>query len=159
MQTTYSTSGTPKIPNAKVAILQAKWYREYTDNLVKKCIDVLKESECPEPEIHIIPGSLELPLAVQTLIKSSPDKYDAIICVGAIMKGETLHFDMIVDECMRGLGQVMLNYDVPIIVEVIPILNIEQLKARCGDDDYNKGIEAGIATAEIIAWRNQINGR
>ena len=159
MQTIYSTSGTPKIPNSKVAILQAKWYKEITDNLVKRCIDVLKASDCPEPEVHIIPGALELPLAAQTLIKSSSDKYDAIICVGAIMKGETLHFDMIVDECMRGLGQVMLNHDVPIIVEVIPILSIEQLKARCGDDDYNKGIEAGMAAAEIISWRKMINER
>jgi 6,7-dimethyl-8-ribityllumazine synthase len=73
------------------------------------------------------------------------------------MKGETLHFDMIVDECTRGLGQVMLQYDTPIILEVIPIMNIEQLQERCGDNDFNKGIEAALATADMIAWRRKIN--
>jgi 6,7-dimethyl-8-ribityllumazine synthase len=157
MKTEYQTINIPKIPDAKIVILQAKWYKETTDNLIRKCVEVLEATDCSDPEIHIIPGSLELPLAAQTILKKHPGKYEAIICVGAIMKGETLHFDMIVDECTRGLGQVMLQYDTPIILEVIPIMNIEQLQERCGDNDFNKGIEAALATAEMIAWRRKIN--
>lgn len=158
MQTEYDISNLPNINGANVAILQAKWYKEITDNLIVKCVEILEKSGCHDIEQHLISGSLELPLAAQTLIKHSNKKYDAIICVGAILKGETMHFNMIVDECTRGLGQVMLNCDTPIIVEVMPILNVQQLKVRCANDNFNKGIEAAITTVETIAWRRKIIG-
>ncbi len=148
----------PLIPGAKVAILQARWYREYIDSMVAKCKSLLMEAQCPEPEFHLLPGSFELPLAAQTLIRNAPvDKpYDAIICFGGLMKGETYHFEMIANECSRGFGQVMLTEGVPIIMEVIPATNVQQLEARSRDDAFNKGIEAALATAEIITWRRSI---
>ncbi|MFA4845715.1 MAG: 6,7-dimethyl-8-ribityllumazine synthase, partial [Patescibacteria group bacterium] len=135
-----------------------KWYREHIDNMVSKCTSLLVGAQCPQPEFHLLPGSLELPLAAQTLIRNAPpDKpYDAIICFGAIMKGETGHYDMIVNECSRGFGQVMLSEGVPIIMEVLPVSNVEQLAMRSKDDEFNKGIEAALATAEIIVWRRKI---
>lgn len=154
MQIEYSAQPLPLIEDAAIAILQSKWYREHTDNIVSVCVDLLKPTRCRPPEIHIVPGALEMPFAAQTLARTK--RLDAIVCVGAIMKGETLHFDMIVDECIRGLGQVMLVESIPIIVEVIPTLNIEQLIARSASDKFNKGIEAAQATAEIIAWRRQL---
>lgn len=152
MQQEYDAENLPKIDGARVVILVSKWYREHTDNIVSKCVEILKKAGCAEPRIEVLPGALELPLAAQTIARGA-DRPDVIVCVGAIMKGETLHFDMIVDECMRGLGRVMLDESIPIIVEVIPTLNIEQLKARSGNDSYNKGIEAALAAAEIVAWR------
>jgi len=86
MQTQYSLENLPKIPNSRVAILQAKWYSEITDSLVEKATLVLKEAECENIEHHILPGSLELPLAAKALIEATPQKYDAIICVGGIIK-------------------------------------------------------------------------
>lgn len=159
MQVHLDPTSIPQIPGARVAILQAKWYREHIDKMVERCVTILTEAGCPTPEHHILPGSLELPLAAQALIRSAPqDKpYDAIICFGAIMKGETYHFEMIMNECIRGLGQVMLSENVPIIVEVIPVTKLEQLIARSQDDDFNKGVEAALATAEIIAWRRQLS--
>jgi 6,7-dimethyl-8-ribityllumazine synthase len=71
------------------------------------------------------------------------------------MKGDTYHFEMISNECIRGLGEVMLSENVPIIVEVIPVTNLEQLVARSRDDRFNKGIEAALAAAEIIEWRRR----
>jgi len=148
----------PDIPGARVAILQAKWYRAHVDKMVQKCVTLLKDAQCETIEHHILPGSLELPLAAQHLLRSqAADRpFDAVICFGAIMKGETMHFEMIVDECMRGLGQVMLSEGVPIIVEVIPVMNVDQLAERSRDDQFNKGVEAALATAEIITWRNKI---
>ena len=158
MQVELDPKTIPAIPGARVAILQAKWYREQIDKMVAMCVSLLKGAQCPPPEHYILPGSLELPLAARTLIrhanKISP--YDAIICFGAIMKGETYHFDMIMDECIRGLGQVMLTEDVPIIVEVIPVSSVEQLIARSKNDHFNKGVEAALATAEIIDWRRKV---
>ncbi len=154
MQVKLDQAKIPQIPGARIVILQGKWYAEYVDKMVEKCLAVLKNSGCETPDVHILPGSLELPLAAQTIIRSG--QYDAVICFGAIMKGETFHFDMIMNECMRGLGQVMLSENVPIIVEVIPVSNVEQLAARSKDDEFNKGIEAALATAEIITWRRKI---
>jgi len=154
MKTAHSIVDIPKITDARIAILQSKWYCEHTDKLVKKCVETLTPSECLEPDIHILPGALELPLAARRLARLERG-YEAMICFGAIMKGETYHFEMIVDECIRGLGQVMLEEDIPILVEVLPVTSIEQLVTRCADDEFNKGIEAALATAEIIHWRRQ----
>ncbi|MBI5794590.1 6,7-dimethyl-8-ribityllumazine synthase [Candidatus Uhrbacteria bacterium] len=143
----------PKIPGAKVAILQAKWYREHIDKMVQKTVDLLVAADCPAPEVHLLPGSLELPLAAQALMRRGG--YDAIICFGAIMQGETKHFDMIMNMCADGFNKVMLGEGVPIIMEVIPVGNVGQLEARSRDDAFNKGVEAAIATAEIIDWRRR----
>lgn len=159
MQVHLDPTTIPKISGARVAILQAKWYREHIDHMVARCVKELEASECPPPEHHLLPGSLELPLAAQTLIRKGASEgrpYDAVICFGAIMKGETHHFEMIVDACTRGFSQVMLNENVPIIVEVIPVTKIEQLIARSQDDAFNKGVEAALATAEIIQWRRSL---
>ena len=150
----------PKIPNARVVILQGKWYREHIDKMVKKTVDLLVAAECPRPDVHVLPGSLELPLAAQALIqkgKKDGSPYDAVICFGGIMKGETYHFDMIMNMCADGFNKVMLEEHTPIIMEVLPIANIQQLEARSRDDAFNKGVEAAIATAEIIDWRRKFD--
>ena len=161
MQVVLDPSAMPKIPGAKIAILQSKWYKEQLDNISKKCIEMLVAADCPQPEFYTLPGSWELPLAAQTIIRSAPkDKpYDAIIVFGAIMKGETYHFEMIADACSRDFGKVMLEEGVPIINEVIPITTMEQLIARSADDGFNKGIEAALAAAEIITWRRELAKR
>jgi 6,7-dimethyl-8-ribityllumazine synthase len=159
MQVHFDQNRIPKIPNARIAILQAKWYKEPIDKMVEKCVEILHTADCPTPEHHLLPGSLELPLAAQTLIRhatAGSRPYDAIICFGAIMKGETYHFEMIMDACSRGFGQVMLSEGVPIIMEVVPVTSVDQLVARSKDDDFNKGIEAAIAAAEIITWRRKV---
>jgi 6,7-dimethyl-8-ribityllumazine synthase len=157
MRVEFTPDAMPPILGARIAILQAKWYREHVDKMVETCIKLLDEAGSLPPERHILPGSLELPLAAQTLLRrSSTLRYDAVICFGAIMKGETYHFEMIMNECIRGLGHVALTEGVPIIVEVIPIANIEQLIARSSNDPFNKGIEAALAAAEIISWNRNV---
>lgn len=152
MKSAISRINTPSIDGASIAILQSKWHRDLTDSMTAKCIEVLKELGASEPEVHIVPGSLELPLAAQRLCRVQR-KFDAMIAFGIIVKGDTYHFEMITHECMRGLGQVMLQEDMPIVVEVLPVLDIEHAKARAGNDEFNKGIEAAVAAAETIAWR------
>lgn len=120
--------------------------------MTAKCIEVLKSAGAAEPEVHVVSGSLEIPLAAQRLCRLQRS-FDAIVAFGIIVKGDTYHFEMITNECMRGLGQVMLQEDMPIIVEVLPVLDIAQAKARAGNDEFNKGIEAAVAAIETIAWR------
>jgi len=138
-------------------VLQAKWYREHTDRIVAKCCEVLDAARCGTVRVEVLPGSLELPLAAQT-VATGPARPEAIICIGAILKGDTLHFEMISEECTRGLGEVALKHDIPVISEVLAVENIQQLIDRSGDDAENKGIEAAIAAAEMIAWRRKQRG-
>lgn len=154
MKQQHKTSGVPRVEGARVAILQAKWHRELSDVMVRRCTEVLRAAGALDPEIHLIPGSLELPIAAQHLMKREP-RFDAIIAFGIILKGETDHYDVVRDCCFQGLSRVSLDSDVPIISEVLPVATLDLAKARCSDDEFNKGIEAGIAAAEIISWRRK----
>ena len=101
-----------------------------------------------------MPGSLEIPLAARDLLaRDAKDEIDAILCFGVIVKGDTLHFEMISQESMRGLGTVMHDFLCPIIVEILPVFDVEQARQRCSDNEENKGIEAAVAALEIIHWR------
>jgi 6,7-dimethyl-8-ribityllumazine synthase len=141
----------PIIPGARIAVLQSKWYREHTDRMLEKCRQVLQKAQCTNIAQHVVPGSLELPLAAKLLARSTA-RPDAIICFGAILKGDTYHFDIVLKGCSEGLARVSLDEQIPIINEVLPVTSIDQLHKRSADDQYNKGIEAGLAAAEIVAW-------
>lgn len=111
-------------------------------------------------EQHTLPGSLELPLAARDLLaEDEAQEIDAVICFGVIVKGETLHFEMISYECMRGLGQVMHEFRRPVVVEVLPVFDIVQAEERAADDEFNKGIEAAAAAIEMVAWRQGVGAR
>jgi len=155
MQTTYEASTVPVISGAHIGILQAKWYGEKTGTMVDRCAAIL-ESAGSTTERHVVPGSLELPISAQILIAESGRRFDAVVCFGAIVQGDTYHFEMVADECTRGLGAVSRATGVPILSEVLAVRDLGQLDARTGDDDQNKGIEAALAAAELIAWRRAL---
>lgn len=141
----------------RIAILQSKWYPDIVRSMSAVCEAVLREAGYQRVEVHTLPGSLELPLAAADLLATDEaGDLDALICFGVIVKGETLHFEMITHECMRGLGAVGLQYRRPVVVEVLPVLDIEHARARAGDDEYNKGNEAAAAALEMIHWRQSV---
>ncbi len=141
----------PKIPKAQVAIVQSKWHREYSDKMVEKCLEVLTQAGAPEPERHLLPGALELPLAARLLLNNN-QKLEAVIAFGIIVKGETDHYEVVRDGCTRGLIETSLLFEVPVIIEVLPVLDIKQAADRCGDNEFNKGYEAGRCAVEMIHW-------
>ncbi|MCZ6710036.1 MAG: 6,7-dimethyl-8-ribityllumazine synthase [Gammaproteobacteria bacterium] len=157
-QTAIDLSKLPNIENpGRVAILKSKWYPELVDSLSRTCERVLKDNGFTRVEVHTLPGSLELPLAAADLLATDTQhEIDAIICFSVILKGETLHFEMITNECMRGLGDVMRQYRRPVIVEILPVLEMAHAQARAGDDEFNKGYEAAAAAIEMIAWRRSV---
>ena len=125
--------------------------------MASACVEVLSQYGYKKIEQHTLPGSLELPLAARDLLSlDEKNEIDAIICFGVIVKGETLHFEMISNECMRGLGDVMHEFRRPIVVEVLPVFDIAHAQARAADDEFNKGIEAAACAIEMVAWRQQI---
>ena len=142
---------------ARVAILCSKWYPEVVQSLHDKCEQVLRAKGVHRIESHILPGCFEFPYAASELTETAPPPLDAIICLGVVLKGDTYHFEMIVDECVRGLGEVSRAARVPIINEILPVTDLAQAQARAADDEFNKGIEAAAAAIEIIHWRRQIS--
>lgn len=153
-QTTYSTAALPTTPGARVEIVCSKWYSEISESMIKRCKEVLAAAGCLEPRVHVLPGCLEIPLAVRRLLKRDPS-IEAVIVFGVIVKGDTYHFDIVKDLTMSGLERVSFECDVPIINEILPVNNIDDARARAGDDNKNKGIEAGLAAVETIHWRRR----
>ena len=140
-----------------IVILKSKWYPEFVDSLSSTCINVLNQCGYQEIEEHVLPGSLEIPLAARDILsEDTSNRIDAIICFGVIVKGDTLHFELISQESMRGLGIVMHEFRRPIIVEILPVYEIDQAKQRSSNDEFNKGIEAAVAAIEMVAWRRRI---
>ena len=163
MQEVIDASALPDVPNARIAILRSKWYPEIVGALHAKCIATLAAKGVDDVTTHILPGCFEFPFAANEIMAKGPSgnpitdlSPDAIICLGVVLKGATYHFEMIVDECVRGLGAVSRRHRVPIINEVLPVTNIAQAEARAGDDKLNKGIEAAAAAIEIIHWQRNL---
>jgi 6,7-dimethyl-8-ribityllumazine synthase len=144
----------------RIVIVRSKWYPDIVGSMSDLCESVLRQAGYRQVEVHTLPGCLELPLAAADLLAAdSAGQIDAVICFGVIVKGETLHFEMISSECMRGLAAVRLEYRRPVVVEVLPVFDIEHARARAADDEYNKGYEAAAAAIEMIHWRRTHSAR
>ena len=158
MQSVIDISRLPEVANkGRIAILKSKWYPELVECMASACASVLEDAGFNQVEQHVLPGSLEIPLAARDLLAHDVDNtLDAIVCFGIIVKGDTLHFDMISNECMRGLGEGMHEFRRPIIVEVIPVFEMKHAVERASDDENNKGYEAAAAAIEMIAWRQSL---
>ena len=158
MKTAINRSDLPSIEQpGKICILKSKWYPEFVESMSDHAESILRESGFSNIESHTLPGSLEIPLAARELLARDANKeIDAILCFGVIVKGDTLHFEMISQESMRGLGTVMHDFLCPIIVEILPVFYIEQARLRCSDNEENKGIEAAVAALEMIHWRRSL---
>lgn len=142
--------------NARIAIVRTDYHQEMIDNLEAYCVKTLKHYGVKEENIAVFsaPGSWEIPLVAQAAAKTQ--KYDAIIAFGIIVKGETYHFDMIANECARALMQLSLDYSIPVAIEVLAVMEIEQAKERAGKNDKNKGIEGAVAALQSLALLKQI---
>ena len=163
MQEAINVGALPRVPNARVAILRSKWYPQIVGALHEQCVATLAAKGVDDVDTHLLPGCFEFPFAANEIMAThhSPNVLanispEAIICLGVVLKGDTHHFEMIVDECVRGLGAVSRRHRVPIVNEVLPVTDIAQAEARAGDDEFNKGIEAAAAAIEIIHWRREL---
>ncbi|MFA6350681.1 MAG: 6,7-dimethyl-8-ribityllumazine synthase [Candidatus Omnitrophota bacterium] len=120
-----------------------------TKELLSGCIDTLVRHGAEEKEIQVVwaPGAYEIPLVAQKMARSK--KYDAIICLGAVIRGATPHFDYIAAEASKGVAKVMLDNAVPVIFGIITADTIEQAIERAGTKDGNKGRDAAVNAIEM----------
>lgn len=134
----------------RVGIVVSRFNDFITRRLLEGALDALFRHGVSEDNIEIawVPGSFEIPLAALKMAESG--KYDGIICLGAIIRGDTPHFNYIASECAKGIAQTMLKCGIPISFGVLTTDNIEQAIERAGTKAGNKGWEAAISIIEMV---------
>jgi 6,7-dimethyl-8-ribityllumazine synthase len=141
---------------ANYAIVLSRFNSFITDSLLHGAVDALNRHGIDNDNIIItkVPGAFEMPLAAQRLARTK--RYDAIIALGAVIRGGTPHFDYVAGECTKGLAQVSLQYDLPIAFGVLTVDSIEQAIERAGTKAGNKGAEAALSAIEMVSLLDKI---
>ncbi len=136
--------------NIKVAIIAGRFNEFITGKLVSGAMDALIRHGVEEESIDIawVPGAFEIPLIAQKV--AAGDKYDAVICLGAVIRGATPHFDYVCAEVSKGVAQASLKTEKPVIFGIVTTDSIEQAIERAGTKSGNKGFEAGVTAIEMI---------
>lgn len=134
----------------KIGIVAARFNEFITSKLVDGAIDGLVRHDVKEKDIEVawVPGAFEIPLIAAKMAKS--EKYDAIICLGAVIRGSTSHYDYVCNEVSKGISAVSLKYDLPVMFGVITTENIEQAIERAGTKAGNKGYDCALGAIEMV---------
>ncbi len=143
--------GNFNIGQAKIAIVAGRFNSFVVEPLLSGAVDTLKRHSINTQDIDLIyvPGAFEIPIATQRLAASK--KYDAIITLGAVIRGSTPHFDYVAGECSKGVATVSMQHDLPIIFGVLTVDTIEQAIERAGTKAGNKGVDAALSAIEMIS--------
>lgn len=133
----------------KIAIVAARFNEFITNKLVGGAVDALKRHGAAETDLTMawVPGAFEIPLAAQKMAGSG--LYDAVICLGAVIRGSTPHFDYVAGEVTKGVAQVTLQTGVPTVFGVLTTENLEQAIERAGTKSGNKGFDAAMTAIEM----------
>lgn len=134
----------------KFGIVASRFNDFMTKRLLEACVDTLTRHGAKETEVEVawVPGAFEIPLVAKKMAASK--KYDAVICLGTVIRGETPHFDYIAAEAAKGVARVALDSSVPTIFGIITADNIEQAIKRAGTKEGNKGKDAALIAIEMV---------
>ena len=140
----------------KVAIVAARFNEIIVNKLLGGAVDGLVRHGVEENNITAawVPGAFEIPVVASKMAQSG--KYDAVICVGAVIRGDTTHYDYVCNEVSKGVAQVGLNTGVPVLFGVITTENIEQAIARAGSNAGNKGYDCALSAIEMVNLMEQM---
>ena len=136
--------------NMKIAIVVARFNEFITSKLLSSCIDCLIRHEAADEDLTVawVPGAFEIPMAAKKLAESG--KYDAVICLGAVIRGATPHFDYVCAEASKGIAQVSMQTGVPVAFGVLTTENIQQAVERAGTKAGNKGVDCAMTAMEMV---------
>jgi 6,7-dimethyl-8-ribityllumazine synthase len=140
----------PNGEGLRIGVVLARFNQSVTDSLLAGALDALARHGVAEDaiDVAVVPGSFELPLGAQRLAASG--RYDALVCLGAVVRGETPHFDFVAAEAARGVADVARRYDLPVAFGVLTTDTVEQALARAGGERGNKGYEAAVTALEMV---------
>jgi 6,7-dimethyl-8-ribityllumazine synthase len=141
----------------RVAVVVERFNQAVTDALLTGAVEALTQRGVPDDSIYVakVPGAFELPLCAQRL--ASTGRYDAIICLGAVVRGDTPHFDYVAGEAARGLCDVALRHDIPVAFGVLTTDDMSQALARAGGGHGNKGFDAALTALEMVGLLRAIH--
>ena len=142
----------------KIGIVAARFNEIFVSKLVSGAKDCLIRHDVAKEDITLlyVPGAFEIPLAASKMAESK--NYDAIICLGAVIRGSTTHYDYVCNEVSKGIAQASLKYMMPIIFGVVTTENLEQAIERCGSKGGNKGYESALAAVEMANLMKECAG-
>jgi 6,7-dimethyl-8-ribityllumazine synthase len=142
--------GEPTARNARFGIVLARFNDFIGERLLEGAVDTLVRhgAEAAGIDVVRVPGAFEIPLALKGMAASR--KYDALIALGCVIRGETPHFEYVAGECSRGIAQVGLQFDIPVGFGVLTVDTVEQAVERAGGKPGNKGVDAALAAIEMV---------
>jgi 6,7-dimethyl-8-ribityllumazine synthase len=142
--------GTLNAKGFRFAIVASRWNDSLVSRLIEGAFDALEELSVDENAVEVfrVPGSFEIPLCA--LKAAASEKFDAVICLGVIIRGQTPHFEYIAAEVARGIGEAGIQTGVPLLFGVITAENVDQAIDRAGVKLGNKGFEAATAAVELV---------
>jgi len=149
--------GSLTVQKARFCLVVARFNSFVVESLLDGAVDALRRHGADEADITIVrvPGAFEMPLVLEKL--AAKGDYDAIVALGAVIRGGTPHFDFVAGECVKGMAQVTLKHQVPIAFGVLTVDTIEQAIERAGTKAGNKGAEAAMSAIEMVNVLRQID--
>lgn len=150
-------SGNMQVDGAKFALVASRFNSFIVEQLINGAVDTITRHGGNEDDITLVhvPGAWEIPLTVQRL--AATGNYDAIITLGAVIRGGTPHFDYVAGECVKGMASASLQHDTPVTFGVLTVDTIEQAVERAGTKAGNKGAEAALSAIETVNVLRQIS--
>jgi 6,7-dimethyl-8-ribityllumazine synthase len=142
--------GNLTLRGARFGLIASRFNSFVVDSLVEGAMDALKRHGAEDKDLELVkvPGAFEMPLVAGRMAASK--KYDAIIALGAVIRGGTPHFEYVAGECTKGLATVSMQHDIPVAFGVLTVDTIEQAIERAGTKAGNKGVEAAMSAIEMV---------
>lgn len=142
--------GLLKAEGSSFGIILSSWNDFITSRLLEGALETLEKLGASEKSIEVfkVPGAFEIPLTAKKIAESG--KFDAVICLGCVIRGQTPHFEYVAGEAAKGIGQVAMQTGVPVLFGIVTADNLEQAIDRAGAKAGNKGVEAAMAAVEIV---------
>jgi 6,7-dimethyl-8-ribityllumazine synthase len=142
--------GDLQVRNARFGIVLGRFNSFIGERLLEGALDTLARhgADLAAVDVVRVPGAFEMPLVLKTL--AAAKKYDALIALGAVIRGATPHFEYVAGECAKGVAQVGLQFDLPVAFGVLTVDTIEQAIERAGTKSGNKGVDAALTAIEMV---------
>ncbi len=148
--------GDLRVQNARFCLVVSRFNSFVVESLLSGAVDALKRHGAEDADLTLVrvPGAFEMPVAIDRL--AAKGGYDAIVAIGAVIRGGTPHFEYVAGECVKGIAHVSLKYGVPVAFGVLTVDSIEQAIERAGTKAGNKGAEAAMSAIEMVNLLRQI---
>ncbi len=149
-------TGDPGALGLRFGIVASRFNDFIVDRLLAAAVETLLKAGADAEDLDVVrvPGAFEIPLALKLL--ADGDRYDGLLAIGCVIRGETPHFDYVAGEASRGVTDVSLEHRIPVGLGILTVDTIEQAKARSGAESSNKGAEAALAVIEMANLRHRL---